>query len=100
MDVKSAFLYRRIEEEVYVCQPPGFEDPDYHDKVYKVEKALYGLYQALRAWIYVLSLRQDKYVDEILRKFKYEDFKPASTPMDKEKALLKDSDGDDVDVHL
>nr|GFC26440.1 hypothetical protein [Tanacetum cinerariifolium] len=43
---------------------------------------------------------EDKYVDEILRKFKYEDFKPTSTPMDKEKALLKDSDGDDVDVHL
>ncbi|GKD34067.1 putative ribonuclease H-like domain-containing protein, partial [Tanacetum coccineum] len=49
MDVKSAFLYGRIEEEVYVCQPPGFEDPDYPDKVYKVVKALYGLHQALRA---------------------------------------------------
>ncbi|GJU47233.1 hypothetical protein Tco_1204499 [Tanacetum coccineum] len=43
MDVKSAFLYGRIEEEVYVCQPPGFEDPDYPDKVYKVVKVLYGL---------------------------------------------------------
>ncbi|GJY22937.1 putative ribonuclease H-like domain-containing protein [Tanacetum coccineum] len=50
MDVKSAFLYGQIEEEVYVCQPPGFEDPDYPDKVYKVVKALYGLHQALRAW--------------------------------------------------
>ncbi|GKF82150.1 putative ribonuclease H-like domain-containing protein, partial [Tanacetum coccineum] len=38
MDMKSAFLYDRIEEEVYVCQPPGFEDPDYPDKVYKVVK--------------------------------------------------------------
>nr|GEW51775.1 copia protein [Tanacetum cinerariifolium] len=38
MYVKSAFLYRRIEEEVYVCQPPGFEDPNFPDKVYKVEK--------------------------------------------------------------
>ncbi|GJU59430.1 putative ribonuclease H-like domain-containing protein [Tanacetum coccineum] len=41
MDVKSAFLYGQIEEEVYVCQPSGFDDPDYPDKVYKVEKALY-----------------------------------------------------------
>ncbi|GKC28894.1 putative ribonuclease H-like domain-containing protein, partial [Tanacetum coccineum] len=50
MDVKSAFLYGKIKEEVYVCQPPGFEDPDFPDKVYKVEKALYGLHQAPRAW--------------------------------------------------
>ncbi|GJU10254.1 putative ribonuclease H-like domain-containing protein [Tanacetum coccineum] len=49
MDVKSAFLYGKIEEEVYVCQPPGFEDPDFLDKVYKVEKALYGLHQAPKA---------------------------------------------------
>nr|GEU94177.1 retrovirus-related Pol polyprotein from transposon TNT 1-94 [Tanacetum cinerariifolium] len=69
MDVKSAFLYGTIAEEVYVCQPLGFKDPDYLDKVYKVEIDPY-------------------------------DVKPASTPMDKEKALLKDSDSDDVDVHL
>ncbi|GJT41134.1 retrovirus-related pol polyprotein from transposon TNT 1-94 [Tanacetum coccineum] len=49
IDVKSAFLYGKIEEEVYVCQPPGFEDPDFPDRVYKVEKALYGLHQAPRA---------------------------------------------------
>ncbi|GJT80197.1 retrovirus-related pol polyprotein from transposon TNT 1-94 [Tanacetum coccineum] len=55
MDVKSAFLYGKIEEEVYVCQPPGFEDPDFPDKVYKVEKALYGLHQAPRAWYETLS---------------------------------------------
>ncbi|GKB61953.1 putative ribonuclease H-like domain-containing protein, partial [Tanacetum coccineum] len=41
IDVKSAFLYGKIEEEVYVCQPLGFEDPDFPDRVYKVEKALY-----------------------------------------------------------
>ncbi|GJW75278.1 putative ribonuclease H-like domain-containing protein [Tanacetum coccineum] len=41
MDVKSAFLYSKIEEEVYVCQPPGFEDPEFPNKVYKVIKALY-----------------------------------------------------------
>nr|GEW73746.1 putative ribonuclease H-like domain-containing protein [Tanacetum cinerariifolium] len=50
MDVKSAFNYEKIEEEVYICQPPGFEDPDFLNKVYKVEKALYGLHQAPRAW--------------------------------------------------
>nr|GFC31016.1 hypothetical protein [Tanacetum cinerariifolium] len=49
MDVKCTFLYGTIEEEVYVCQPPGFEDPEYPDKVYKVVKALYGLHQAPRA---------------------------------------------------
>nr|GEU44518.1 retrovirus-related Pol polyprotein from transposon TNT 1-94 [Tanacetum cinerariifolium] len=38
MDVKSVFLYGKIKEEVYVCQPPGFEDPDFPNKVYKVEK--------------------------------------------------------------
>ncbi|GKA52939.1 uncharacterized mitochondrial protein-like protein [Tanacetum coccineum] len=50
MDVKSDFLYEKIKEEVYVCQPPGFEDPDFPNRVYKVEKALYGLHQAPRAW--------------------------------------------------
>ncbi|GKE50412.1 retrovirus-related pol polyprotein from transposon TNT 1-94 [Tanacetum coccineum] len=50
MNVKSAFLYGKIEEEVYVCQPPGFEDLDFPNRVYKVEKALYGLHQAPRAW--------------------------------------------------
>ncbi|GJZ28108.1 putative ribonuclease H-like domain-containing protein [Tanacetum coccineum] len=56
MDVKSAFLYGKIEEEVYVCQPPGFEDSDFPNKVYKVEKALYGLHQAPRAWYETLSI--------------------------------------------
>ncbi|GJU57734.1 putative ribonuclease H-like domain-containing protein [Tanacetum coccineum] len=55
MDVKSAFLSGKIKEEVYVCQPPGFEDPDFPDKVYKVEKALYRLHQAPRAWYETLS---------------------------------------------
>nr|GEV31365.1 copia protein [Tanacetum cinerariifolium] len=49
MDVKSAFLYGIIEEEVYVSQPPDFIDPQFPNKVYKVEKALYGLHQAPRA---------------------------------------------------
>ncbi|GJX35755.1 putative ribonuclease H-like domain-containing protein [Tanacetum coccineum] len=50
MDMKSAFLYDTIKEDVYVCQPLGFEDPEFPNKVYKVEKALYGLHQAPRAW--------------------------------------------------
>nr|GEU44938.1 uncharacterized mitochondrial protein AtMg00810-like [Tanacetum cinerariifolium] len=55
MDVKSAFLYGTIEEEVYVCQPPGFIDPHFPNKVKRVEKALYGLHQAPRAWYETLS---------------------------------------------
>nr|GFA78451.1 hypothetical protein [Tanacetum cinerariifolium] len=55
MDVKSAFLYGIIDEEVYVMQPPRFHDPVYPAKVYKVEKAMYGLHQAPRAWYGTLS---------------------------------------------
>nr|GEW23814.1 hypothetical protein [Tanacetum cinerariifolium] len=55
MDVKSAFLYGTIEEEVYVCQPQRFEDLDYPNKVYKVVKALSGLHQAPRAWYETLT---------------------------------------------
>ncbi|GJT08328.1 putative ribonuclease H-like domain-containing protein [Tanacetum coccineum] len=181
MDVKNAFLYGKIEEEVYVCQPPGFEDPDFLDRVYKVKKALYGLHQAPRAWYETLStylldnrfqrgkidktlfirrdkgdillvqvyvddiifgstkkllcnefekmmhnkfqissmgeltfflglqvkqkedgtfISQDKYVNEILNKFGFSDVKTARTPMETQKALLKDADGEDVDEHL
>ncbi|GJW95283.1 putative ribonuclease H-like domain-containing protein [Tanacetum coccineum] len=181
IDVKSAFLYSKIEEEVYVCQPPGFEDPDFPDRVYKVEKTLYGLHQAPRAWYETLStylldngfqrgkidknlfirrdkgdillvqvyvddiifsstkkslciefekmmhkkfqmssmgeltfflglqvkqkedvifIIQDKYVTEILKKFGFTDVKTASTPMKTQKPLLKDEDGEEVDVHL
>ncbi|GJR48201.1 putative ribonuclease H-like domain-containing protein [Tanacetum coccineum] len=181
MDVKSAFLYGKIEEEVYVCQPPGFEDPDFLDRVYKVEKALYGLHQAPRAWYETLStylldngfqrgkidktlfirrdkgdillvqvyvddiifgstkkslctefekmmhkkfqmssmgeltfflglqvkqkedgifISQDKYVTEILKKFGFTDVKTASTPMETQKPLLKDKDGEEMGVRL
>jgi hypothetical protein len=50
MDVKSNFLNGPIKEEVYVEQPPGFEDSEYPNHVYKLSKALYGLKQAPRAW--------------------------------------------------
>ncbi|GKA45631.1 putative ribonuclease H-like domain-containing protein [Tanacetum coccineum] len=181
MDVKSAFLYGKIEEEVYVCQPPGFEDPEFPDRVYKVEKALYGLHQAPRAWYETLStylldngfqrgqidkslfikrvkcdillvqvyvddiifrstkkemctefekmmhkkfqmssmgeltfflglqvtqkddgifISQDKYVDEILKKFGFSTMKTSSTPMETSKPLMKDENAEDVDVHL
>ncbi|GKE42430.1 putative ribonuclease H-like domain-containing protein, partial [Tanacetum coccineum] len=89
MDVKSAFLYAKIEEEVYVCQPPGFEDPEFLDRVYKVEKALYGLHQALSAWYETLST----YLLD-------NGFQRASTPMKTSKPLMKDENAKDVDVHL
>nr|GEZ64871.1 retrovirus-related Pol polyprotein from transposon TNT 1-94 [Tanacetum cinerariifolium] len=66
MDVKSAFLYEKIEEEVYVCQPLEFEDPNFPDRVYKVEKTLYGLHQAPRAWHKGDILLVQVYVDDII----------------------------------
>ncbi|GJV67481.1 putative ribonuclease H-like domain-containing protein [Tanacetum coccineum] len=181
MDVKSAFLYGTDEEEVYVCQPPSFEDPQFPNKVYKVEKALYGLHQAPKAWYETLStyllenrfrrgtidktlfikkdkgdillvqvyvddiifgstnkslcvefeqmmhkrfqmssmgeltfflglqvkqkddgifISQDKYVADILKKFDFVTMKTASTLIETNKALLKDEEAKDVDVHL
>ncbi|GJU82156.1 putative ribonuclease H-like domain-containing protein [Tanacetum coccineum] len=85
MDVKSAFLYGKIDEEVYVSQPPGFVDPKYPKKVYKVVKALYGLHQAPRAC-------QDTYVAEILKKFDFVSVKTASTPIETQKPLVKDEE--------
>nr|GEX46293.1 putative ribonuclease H-like domain-containing protein [Tanacetum cinerariifolium] len=64
MDVKSAFLYGKIDEEVYVSQPLGFIDPKFPNKVYKVVKAQYGLHQAPRAWYATLSTFLKSWCDE------------------------------------
>jgi hypothetical protein len=48
--VESVFLNGPIKEEVYVDQPPGFEDDMYPSHVYKLSKTLYGLKQSPRAW--------------------------------------------------
>nr|GEX90633.1 ribonuclease H-like domain-containing protein [Tanacetum cinerariifolium] len=119
MDVKSAFLYGIINEEVYVMQPPRFQDPEYLTRVYKVEKAMYGLHQAPRAWYgtllkYLLTngfqmvlqkedgifLSQDKYVGDFLKKFGYSDVRSSNTPIDKENPWGKDGTGKDIDLHL
>ena len=55
MDVKGAFLNGYIAEEVYVEQPPGFENHAFPNHVFKLNKALYGLKQAPRAWYDRLS---------------------------------------------
>ncbi|GJT04006.1 putative ribonuclease H-like domain-containing protein [Tanacetum coccineum] len=120
---------------VYQMDVKRFEDPDFPDRVYKVEKALYRLHQAPRAWYETLStylldngfergkidktlfirrhkglqvqqkkddifISQDKYVGEILKKFRFTEVKTASTPMETQKPLLKDEDGEEVDVHM
>nr|GEV71905.1 hypothetical protein [Tanacetum cinerariifolium] len=148
MDVKIAFLYETIKEEVYVYQPPGFEDPVYPDKRGKVDQSLFIKKQKgdiLLVQVYVddiifgstnkdlckafeklmkdkfqmssmgeltfflgiqvkrkpygIFISQDKYVAESLRKFGLTDGKSASTPIDTKKPLLKDPDGEDLDVH-
>nr|GEV50788.1 hypothetical protein [Tanacetum cinerariifolium] len=69
MDVKSAFLYGTIDEEVFVMQPPRFQDPEFPTKVYKVEKAMYGLHLAPRAWYQVTP--KECHLHEVKRIFRY-----------------------------
>ncbi|GJV44578.1 putative ribonuclease H-like domain-containing protein [Tanacetum coccineum] len=148
MDVKSVFLYGKIKKEVYVCQPLGFEDPNFPNKVYKIEKTLFikrHKGDILLVQVYVddiifgstkkelcnafeklmhekfqmstmgeltfflglqvkqkedgIFISQDKYVAEILKKIRYTKAKIASTPMETHKPLLKDEDGEYMDVH-
>ncbi|GJW86988.1 putative ribonuclease H-like domain-containing protein [Tanacetum coccineum] len=115
MDVKSAFLNGKIKEEVYVCQPLGFKDLEFPNRVYKVEKALYGLHQAPRAWVKGDILLVQVYVDDIIfgstkkelctefEKLMHKKFQMssmASTPMETSKPLMKNENAKDVVVHL
>nr|GEX66277.1 hypothetical protein [Tanacetum cinerariifolium] len=86
MDVKSAFLYGTIKEEVYVCQLAG--------------KLTFFLGLQVKQKKDVIFISQDKYVAKILKKFGLTEGKSASTLIDIEKPLLKDHDGEDVDVHI
>nr|GEW00865.1 hypothetical protein [Tanacetum cinerariifolium] len=133
MDDKSDFLYKKIKEKVYVCQPPGFEDLEFLDRVYKVKKARMDYNKLLEhgmkpcqhtCWTMVFKEGKltSPYSSEgtkvIFYEFKFikmisslvqlrrsyamhlREVKNASTPMETQKPLLKDEDGEEVDVHM
>nr|GEW67970.1 putative ribonuclease H-like domain-containing protein [Tanacetum cinerariifolium] len=118
MDVKSAFLYKRINEEVYVTQPKGFMDPQHPKKVYKAwcdefEALMKGEFQmsAMGELTFFLGLQvqqrpddifinQDKYVQEILNKFDLGSVRTATTPYEALKPKSKNESDSPVNVHL
>ncbi|GKB04359.1 retrovirus-related pol polyprotein from transposon TNT 1-94 [Tanacetum coccineum] len=95
LDVKSAFLYGTIEEEVYVTQPPGFKDPDHPNKVYKVARYFMVCIKHQEHGLQLqqkedgIFISQDKYVAEILKKFNYTNVKFSSTPVDLENIVSR-----------
>ncbi|GJV78598.1 putative ribonuclease H-like domain-containing protein [Tanacetum coccineum] len=120
MGVKSSILYGKIEEEVYVCQP---QVQVYVDDIIfgstkkelctEFEKLMHKKFQisSIGELTFFLGLQvtqkddgifisQDKYVDEILKKFGVSTVKTASTPMETSNPLMKDENAKDVDVHL
>nr|GEU95991.1 putative ribonuclease H-like domain-containing protein [Tanacetum cinerariifolium] len=82
MDVKSTFLYGTIEDEVYVLQLLGFKDPYFPNKVKQKDDGIF--------------ISQDKYVDDILKKYDFTTVKTACTLMEPNKALIKDAEAEDV----
>ncbi|GJT23573.1 putative ribonuclease H-like domain-containing protein [Tanacetum coccineum] len=112
MDVKSDFMYGKIKEVVFVCQPLGFEDPDFPDRVYKVEKALYRLHQAPRGLVYVddilfgstkkkkLCLEFEKMMPLEFQMVYMVDCQNSKHTLRNPKPSLKDVDGEDIDEHM